>query len=109
MYKIYFSTLVWDNENIEISSNWSEFTWQIDLPFVPFVGLDMQFPLLRTWKLKSVAWSIDNNYFACRCEDIFTDPLSEYDGHTFEQWVERLKSAGWKSDGAYPNEKKWRK
>ncbi|UUZ70140.1 hypothetical protein LP416_13800 [Polaromonas sp. P2-4] len=103
MYKVQLTKYIWDNEDLELSSNWSVLTKELVLPFVPFVGLEIQLPLERAWRLRNVCWNIEGNYFHCHSEDLFTDPLS-IDGFSFEDWIEHLTSADWKADGPYPKQ-----
>ncbi len=103
MNTVHLSMYVWDNEDIELSQNWTLLTWQAQLPFAPFVGLEIQLPLQRAWRLRSVCWDVEKNHFHCHCEDLFTDPLS-IDGLDRDDWIERLISAGWKVFGQYPKE-----
>ena len=103
MFTVHLIKCVWDNEDQEQSSNWSVLTRQLELPFEPFVGLEIQLPLERAWRLQNVCWDVEGNFFRCYCEDLFTDPLS-VDGLDFEDWIEHLTSSGWKLVGTYPKE-----
>lgn len=101
MNKVHLSMYVWDNEDLELSQKWTLLTWQVELPFAPFVGLEIQLPLQRAWRLRSVCWNVEKMYFHCNCEDLFTDPLST-DGLDCDEWIRKLTAAGWKAEGPYP-------
>lgn len=99
MNNVHLSMYVWDNEDIEQSLNWILLTWQCELPFSPSVGLEIQLPLQRAWRLRNVCWDIEKSYFHCHFEDLFTDPLS-VDGFDLDHWIEHLTRAGWKQIGS---------
>lgn len=104
MNTVHFSMYVWDGEHIERSQNWTLLTWEAQLPFAPFVGLEIQLPLQRAWRLNRVCWDVEKRWFHCHFEDLFTDPLS-IDGLDRDSWIERLSSRGWKvDDGPHPKE-----
>jgi hypothetical protein len=100
MNTVHLSMCVWDNENMELSQNWTHFTWQAEFPFIPFLGLEILLPGQRAWRLRNVCWDVEKMYFRCHCEDLFTDPLS-IDGLDHDGWVQHLTSVGWKAFGPY--------
>lgn len=103
MNTVHLSMYVWDDEDMERSKNWTLLTLQCELPFVPFVGLEIQLPLQRVWRLRNVCWDLEKKSFHCHCEDLFVDPLS-IDGLDCDELLEYLSSAGWRTDGPHPKE-----
>ena len=101
MYKILISLCLWDQQTVERSSKWCEFDCQIELPFPPFLGLELILPSQRPRAIKNVCWSVEKECFFCRLQDAFTDTFN-VDSFTFEEQIERLVSASWASDGPYP-------
>jgi len=92
---------VWDGASLELSKTYSVFYKKsVELPFPPYASLGIRFPLEREWRIKSVTWVVEEQFFVCQLEDQFTNYLG-VDDPTFEEFMERLEEDGWSSSGVY--------
>lgn len=101
MFKVFLIKVVWNDECIDSSSVWASLHREVALPFAPFVGLDINFPMERAWRLRSVSWDLEAQAFHCHVEDQFIDLFDESD---FDEWIESLVETGWHLVGKYPND-----
>ena len=102
MFKANMDMYVWDGASQELSKTYSVFYKQgIELPFAPYAGLEIRFPLEREWRIKNVTWVVDEHFFVCHLEDQFTNHPG-IDEPTFEEFAEGLEENGWSSNGPYP-------
>lgn len=50
MYNVILLLYIWDSHNLEESRNWTLAYKKIEMPFIPFIGLEIDFPLERNQK-----------------------------------------------------------
>lgn len=101
MYKVLLTKNVWNGRSPETSSTLAVLSTEIELPFVPFVGLSLQLLQQRNWKLRTVMWDVTEQLFHCDTDDQFIDLLNIDDD--FDNRLEHLVEAGWKLHGRFPN------
>ncbi|MCH7332637.1 hypothetical protein [Acinetobacter modestus] len=99
MHNVNLLLYIWDRQTLEESNNWVLAYKKIEMPFIPFVGLEIDFPLERNQKIKSIKWSMENNSFSCILENEFSsyginDPI-------FEEWLEYYENHEWSIEGPY--------
>lgn len=93
---------VWTHQTPEISSEWSKLLFEVELPFVPFHGLNIQLPDQRAWRIRDVEWNVEEQTFRCHIEDQFMNLLDVDD--SYEDWIDMLLECGWELSGRYTNE-----
>lgn len=102
MFQVHVYLYVWDSANLELSENWAAFHKRIELPFAPFIGLEIKLPLdTMGCRIESVSWDVEGGFFRCKAEDLFANTV-ELDQPVFEEWLEDLAETGWTSDGIRP-------
>ncbi|MDS7924945.1 hypothetical protein [Acinetobacter sp. V115_6] len=72
---------------------------KIEMPFIPFIGLEIDFPLERKQKIKSIKWSMESNSFFCTLQDEFS--RCGIDDPMFDEWLEYYKDHEWSIEGPY--------
>lgn len=99
MHNVNLLLYIWDRQTLEESNNWALAYKKIEMPFIPFVGLEIDFPLERNQKIKSIKWSMESNSFSCILENEF----SRYgiDDPMFEEWLEYYENHEWSIEGPY--------
>ncbi len=101
MFKVNMNMYVWDGAGLELSKTYSViYKNGVELPFPPYAGLGIRFSLEREWRIKSVTWEVEEQFFVCQLEDQFTNYLG-VDDPTFEEFMEELEENGWSSIGVY--------
>lgn len=100
MYKVHLQLYIWNSYSIEKSANWVVAYKTIEIPFPPFIGLELNFPLERCQVIKKVAWNIENGSFRCTLEDKLS--LSGIDDPVFDEWIEYYEENKWIVLGPYP-------
>lgn len=63
MYKVHLLLYIWDSQNLDQSKNLAVAYKTIEMPFIPSIGLEIDFPLERNQKIKSIKWSMESNSF----------------------------------------------
>ncbi|MCR4532591.1 hypothetical protein [Acinetobacter venetianus] len=100
MYNVNLLLYIWDSHNLEESRNWALAYKKIEMPFIPFIGLEIDFPLERNQKIKSIRWSMESDSFTCTLGNEYS--LYGVDDPMFEEWIEYYKDHGWSIEGPYP-------
>ena len=100
MFHIHLVMHVWDSYSLESSDNWISVHKEIDLPFSPFIGLEIGLPSQRPWKVTGVIWDTEAKVFRCNLHDLFCE--LGVDELTFEEWAEHFKEDAWTSIGPHP-------
>ena len=72
---------------------------EVEFPFAPYEGLEITVKWTCTYKLKSVTWSIDEEYFHCLIEDQENYSIED-DGLlaspiTMDFLIKEARSCGW--------------
>jgi hypothetical protein len=68
---------------------------ELDLPFVPFLGLSLVQGAWTAEPLTRVCWLPDEQLFSCETSSLFPKPDDEY---SMNQHVEFLLMDGWKGN-----------
>lgn len=72
---------------------------EVEFPFAPYEGLEITVKWTCTYKLKSVTWSIDEQYFHCIIEDQENDSIDDdailASPITMDFLVSEARSCGW--------------
>ncbi len=102
MHKVRLIKFVWSNQTPETSLEWSKLLYEVDVPFVPFHGLNIQLPMQRAWRIRDVEWNVEEQTFRCHIEDQFMNLLDVDD--SYEDWLETLMECGWVMSGRYASE-----
>ncbi len=57
-HKVHLLLYIWDRQNLDQSNNWAVAYKTIEMPFIPFIGLEIDFPFERNQKsnLLNGAW-----------------------------------------------------
>ncbi|MHA4955225.1 hypothetical protein [Acinetobacter pittii] len=71
-HKVHLLLYIWDRQNLDQSNNWAVAYKTIEMPFIPFIGLEIDFPFERNQKIKSIKWSMESNSFSCTLQDEFS-------------------------------------
>lgn len=100
MYKVHLLLHIWDSQTLDQSKNWAVAYKKIEMPFIPFIGLEIDFPLERNQKIKSIKWSMESNSFSCTLQDEFS--RCGIDDPMFDEWLEYYKDHEWSIEGPYP-------
>ncbi|MEO4187468.1 hypothetical protein ABH305_16595 [Acinetobacter pittii] len=99
-HKVHLLLYIWDRQNLDQSNNWAVAYKTIEMPFIPFIGLEIAFPLERNQKIKSIKWSMESNSFSCTLQDEFS--RCGIDDPMFDEWLEYYKDHEWFIEGPYP-------
>jgi hypothetical protein len=102
VHKVRLIKYLWTHQTPEISSEWSKLLFEVELPFVPFHGLNIQLPDQRAWRIRDVEWNVEEQTFRCHIEDQFMNLLDVDD--SYEDWIDMLLECGWELSGRYTNE-----
>lgn len=72
---------------------------EVDLPFVPTVGLKISVgDLIVVPPIENIIWQSNGNYFVCQCSDeIKIEPIGKNEKHTWHAVYvdEEYKQKGW--------------
>lgn len=98
MYKVNLQLEIWDSYSIEESENWVVAYKQIELPFTPFIGLEINFP--RGQRIKNIRWNVEGGSFTCSLEDQYC--LNGIDDPVFDEWIEYYRKNEWLLNGPFP-------
>lgn len=99
-HKVHLLLYIWDRQNLDQSNNWAVAYKTIEMPFIPFIGLEIDFPFERNQKIKSIKWSMVSNSFSCTLQDEFS--RCSIDDPMFDEWLEYYKDHEWFIEGPYP-------
>lgn len=102
MHKVRLIKYLWSHQTQEISSEWSKLLFEMELPFVPFIGLSIQLPEQQSWHIRHVEWNVEEATFRCHIEDQYMNLLGVDD--SYEDWLDTLQECGWSMSGRYTNE-----
>jgi len=100
MHNIQLKIYIWDGVSLDRSDNWMIASKEMSLPFVPFVALQIDFPMEKSRKIEGVGWSVDGGYFTCTLEAQYCD--LGIDDPVFDEWAETFEENGWHLLGPYP-------
>jgi len=99
MHKVHLLLYIWDSQTLDQSKNWAVAYKKIEMPFIPFIGLEIDFPLERNQKIKSIKWSMESNSFSCTLQDEFS--RCGIDDPMFDELLEYYKDHRWSIEGPY--------
>lgn len=100
MYIVNLLLYIWDSSSLNDSKNWAVAYKNIEMPFIPFNGVEINFPLERGQKIKSIRWNVENNTFSCTLEDEFS--CFGADEPLFDEWIQYYEKHGWSIEGPHP-------
>lgn len=103
MHKVFISTYIWNDLDQESATQWAALDKSLELPFAPFIGLEIVFDTAIRLKLERISWIVEDNCFHCAASDRYIDPL-ETERLGFKELIEIFTSNQWQLTGPYPNE-----
>lgn len=101
MYKVAFVKYVLDSDRDDTKARFAVLQREEELPFPPYPGLEMQWPMIRPQKVVSCTWSTEHGRFTCKVEDEYTVNL-DIDAPDFDEAVEQAEDEGWTVPSIYP-------
>lgn len=104
MFKVTLSVYLWDSHSELEASRWVNFYKELELPFAPFPGLELSFPLERPVRLRRVSWDTEGRSFRCTGEDFCLDAAS-LEAPDFDEWIEEAESNGWRVEGPHAKQR----
>ncbi|MBW8832083.1 MAG: hypothetical protein JF606_22240 [Burkholderiales bacterium] len=105
MFNIIFYKYVFDSDHEDLDARFAVLTREESLPFTPQPGQEIQWPLERSQKILSSAWSTEHQGFRCRVEDQYTVNF-KIDEPDFDEYLEDASERGWKLASTYPAQTK---
>jgi hypothetical protein len=101
MFKATIKIYIYDGINLDESTSWVLAHRKIELPFTPYIGLNLQIHP-TSYKIKDVTWLVDGSCFVCDLQELYT--TLGLDDFTFDEYQSEYKKYGWSLIGPHPLE-----
>ena len=94
MFRVVITKYVWDQDDVEASKMRVLLGRELELPFAPFVDLELTDGAWMSGAIKTVQWDVPAQRFTCAVADEF--PYSRgVDDYTFDWLVRDATDNGW--------------